>query len=318
MEEKKSIVSDRSRTDKFFERFVRRTPSYITPNFVTVVSIVPYLIFAFLLWFSKDQRFPWNSLIFLLTFIIFLLAYFLDGLDGALARARKKEGKWGEKQMRVGDVLDHTLDRYFDLIIFAGIYLGGYCSFEVLFVTVSLVLLVSYLGSLTKSVYGHRAYGGVMGRFARFLVLGFAILISFLLTLIIGLLNFTGFYVINIGDAFKDFTPGGFTILGWAMIIVLIGSFVTVIQRHYHGYRIGQDLVNREKNSPREIDINGKENFLIYLALIFFIPGLILFILGFLMPELILPLTKDFGILATWSPAAVFLAVARRKIKYLR
>jgi len=226
----RSIVSDRSRTDKFFGSFVKRIPSYISPDFITLVSVVPALVFVFLLWISKEQTFPLNALIFFLAFWSLLFASFLDGLDGALARKRKEEGKRTEEQSKFGDILDHSLDRYCDLIIFFGIYIGEYCSFKLFSFTSIAVLLVSYFGALTKSVYGSRDYGGIMGRLIRLLVIAIAVIISLLVVIIFRM------------DSLKDFNLGGSTILGWAMIIILGGSLITVLQRHYNAYKISKAL----------------------------------------------------------------------------
>jgi archaetidylinositol phosphate synthase len=80
----------------------------------------------------------------------------LDLVDGALARLQGSEAA-------EGDLLDHVLDRYADLIIIGAIATGTEAYAAGLF-AVTGVLMTSYMGTQIQAVGLGRAYGGLIGR----------------------------------------------------------------------------------------------------------------------------------------------------------
>lgn len=126
----------------------------------------------------------------------------MDGLDGALARVQKIEGKRG-------DFLDHVADRYADIFIIIGIFAGGFASWQVGVFALTGILMSSYLGTQAQAVGVGRYYGGVLGRADRLVLL----IMAGLLTLVIPGLIF------------------GLSLLCWLLLIFGVMGHITAIQR---------------------------------------------------------------------------------------
>lgn len=83
------------------------------------------------------------------------LAMLLDGLDGAVARARGQVSRWG-------DMLDHTIDRLLDAVwVFALAFNPAFCGQAALgWAAAWFTLLGSYMGTQAQAVTGLRNYRG--------------------------------------------------------------------------------------------------------------------------------------------------------------
>src|SRR2546427_10743434 len=80
-----------------------------------------------------------------------------------------------------GDSLDHVLDRYADVFMLGGIAVHAtYCRLAVSTLALLGVLLTSYMGTQAQAVGQGRAYGGVLGRADRLVLLFFGGLIQLL------------------------------------------------------------------------------------------------------------------------------------------
>lgn len=95
--------------------------------------------------------------------LVFLNGW-LDLLDGALARAMDVASEGG-------DLLDHVLDRYADIIIIAGLA-AGVEAYALGFAAVTGVLMTSYLGTQAQAVGLDRVYAGLLGRADRLALVG--------------------------------------------------------------------------------------------------------------------------------------------------
>jgi archaetidylinositol phosphate synthase len=71
----------------------------------------------------------------------------------------------------MGDLLDHVLDRYADVLVVAGLTVGV-GRYALWFAAVTGVLLMSYLGTQIQAVGLGRAYGGALGRADRLALVG--------------------------------------------------------------------------------------------------------------------------------------------------
>ena len=98
--------------------------------------------------------------------VLVLLNGWLDLVDGALARTQGVASK-------AGDLLDHVIDRYADLIIIGGLA-AGVENFALGFLAVTGVLMTSYLGTQIQAVGLGRAYGGLVGRADRLVLITIA------------------------------------------------------------------------------------------------------------------------------------------------
>lgn len=126
----------------------------LTPNICTLISLVAAAGSGFA-FFRGD--------VLLGTLGVILNAFF-DGLDGALARAMNLQGP-------KGDFLDHTVDRYADIFIIAGIFSGPLCPWWIGVLGLTGVLMSSYLGTQAQAVGVGRMYGGLLGRADRLVLL---------------------------------------------------------------------------------------------------------------------------------------------------
>lgn len=169
----------------------------ISPNSLSMASLGFAVLAGIFFYFSVDRP------LFALAAVLFVaLNSSFDALDGAVARYMRTES-------RKGDFLDHVIDRYSDVFIICGMFFGGHVQWQIGTITIILVLLVSYLGTQAQALGIGRFYGGIMGRADR--------LVLILITSIA--------YFIYSEPIF------GYTMIGWCIIAIAIGSHITTIQR---------------------------------------------------------------------------------------
>ena len=125
---------------------------------------------------------------------------FLDLLDGELARAL-------DVASPRGDLLDHVLDRYADVVLVAGLA-AGIDRYGLGFAAVTGVLMTSYLGTQAEAVGLDREYGGVMGRGDRLVLMAVA-------------------------AGLAPFLPplGPLTVIGWLLVVFAAVGHLTALQR---------------------------------------------------------------------------------------
>ncbi|MDI9632557.1 MAG: CDP-alcohol phosphatidyltransferase family protein [Methanolinea sp.] len=170
----------------------------VSPNTLTVLSLFTAALAGASYWLGN---------VLAGTVFVAFNALF-DGLDGALARAEKKES------IR-GDFLDHVIDRYSDIFIITGIFAGGAAGWEVGVLALTGVLMSSYLGTQSQAVGMGRYYGGALGRADRLVM----IICAGLLTV-----AFPG----------KVFS---LSILGWLLLVLGVMGHVTAVQRFLHVWK---------------------------------------------------------------------------------
>jgi archaetidylinositol phosphate synthase len=110
--------------------------------------------------------------IFLPVSVLIFGAGVFDVLDGEVARAT------GRSSAR-GDLLDHVLDRYADLVLVLGIALSGFAIPTLALLALASLLLTSYMGTQAQAVGQGRAYGGLLSRADRLVVLALAAFLEF-------------------------------------------------------------------------------------------------------------------------------------------
>lgn len=131
----------------------------------------------------------------------------LDLIDGALARHQGVESA-------AGDLLDHALDRYADVILIAGIA-AGETAWALGLAAVTGVLLTSYMGTQAQAVGLERVYGGVVGRADRLAIIGLAGVLAFAVT----------------------GTVEGLTVMEWLLVLLAVVGHFTALQRFVVSYR---------------------------------------------------------------------------------
>lgn len=146
-----------------------------------------------------------------LALVLLLANAYLDALDGKVA-------KLAGKASRRGDFLDHVLDRYADVFMIGGIAFGGLYS-QLWVGTLALlgVLLTSYMGTQAQAVGQGRAYGGILGRADRLVLLFVGGLLQALTA--------------PAGGARFGIGPVAFGPLEWFLVLFAILGHFTAVQR---------------------------------------------------------------------------------------
>ena len=142
--------------------------------------------------------------LYLLGAVLVFLNGWMDLMDGALARRQGTDSKGG-------DLLDHVLDRYADIVIVAGLAAGAE-RYLLGLLAVTGVLMTSYLGTQAQAVGLDRVYGGVVGRADRLAIIGGVTAVA----------------------AFLPAPAYGLTLVGWLLVFLAVVGHLTALQRFYH------------------------------------------------------------------------------------
>lgn len=111
-----------------------RMPAWVTPDILTIIGVIgSIVIFVGYVLSNEDPAFLW------LATLGYVINWFGDSLDGTLARFRKIE------RPKYGFFIDHTVDAFGQLLIFAGLGLSPYVSLE--------IALFALIGYLLVSIY---------------------------------------------------------------------------------------------------------------------------------------------------------------------
>ena len=133
----------------------------------------------------------------------------LDLLDGQLARRL-------DVASAAGDLLDHVLDRYADIVVVAGLA-AGLERYALGLAAVTGVLMTSYLGTQAQAVGLDRVYGGLVGRADR-------------LALVVAVTAVAPFLPATFG-------PLPLSAVGWLLVFFALVGHLTAMQRFYHSLR---------------------------------------------------------------------------------
>lgn len=169
----------------------------VSPDAVSIIS----LICAFFAGLSFYLSPGYHELVMLAGILVIFNSFF-DALDGVIARK-------SNRATPRGDFLDHVIDRYSDTFIICSIFFAGYVSWQIGVTAIVGVLLTSYLGTQAQALNLGRYYGGIMGRADRLVVIIIAAFVN-------------SVYLSSIA---------GFSILGWAIILIAVTSHITAFQR---------------------------------------------------------------------------------------
>ncbi|AGN02119.1 CDP-diacylglycerol--glycerol-3-phosphate 3-phosphatidyltransferase [Salinarchaeum sp. Harcht-Bsk1] len=131
------------------------------------------------------------------------LSGWLDIVDGALARKL-------DVASAKGDLLDHVLDRYADIVLIAGLA-AGIERYAIGFAAVTGVVMTSYMGTQIQAVGLGREYGGLIGRADRMVLIG---------------------VVATATTVYPDAVES-LTLVGWLLVFFAIVGHFTAVQRFY-------------------------------------------------------------------------------------
>jgi CDP-diacylglycerol--glycerol-3-phosphate 3-phosphatidyltransferase len=141
-----------------FQRFLNPVKNLfiklkISPTAINVWAVVVSIFTGLSLYFA--DKYLWLLILFP---VLAFVRTALNALDGMVARETKaKNQSWGE-------VLNESLDRLSDIVIFLGLAFASYSNFQLVSVTLILVLFSSYLGIVSKAAGGKRTYSAYMGK----------------------------------------------------------------------------------------------------------------------------------------------------------
>ncbi|QSG08217.1 CDP-alcohol phosphatidyltransferase family protein [Halapricum desulfuricans] len=190
----------RSLADRALEPFVTAAARLgLTPNGVSVLAIVVAAAAAGAFYLGGDE-----PLLYGVGAVLVFVNGWLDLLDGALARRL-------DAASEAGDLLDHALDRYADILIIAGLA-AGIGRYDLGLAAVTGVLMTSYLGTQAQAVGLDRVYGGLLGRADR-----------------LALIGVVGALAVVVTDPIREFT-----VVGWLLIVFAVVGHVTALQRFYY------------------------------------------------------------------------------------
>ncbi|AHF99506.1 CDP-diacylglycerol-glycerol-3-phosphate 3-phosphatidyltransferase [Halostagnicola larsenii XH-48] len=189
---------------KFLDPFVKGFDRIgMTPNGVSVLAFG--MAVAAAVAFALGGR--GDPIWFVGAAILVFVNGWLDIIDGALAREQNVASAGG-------DLLDHVLDRYADIVVIAGLA-AGIENYVLGFLAVTGVVMTSYLGTQAQAVGLDRVYGGLVGRADRLAIIGIV-----------------GFLAYPLADA----TPGGLTVVGWLLVFLGVVGHLTALQRFYYSW----------------------------------------------------------------------------------
>ena len=150
------------------DRYRRLADRFLVPVATRLIRVNPNSVswVAFLAAAGAGVCFFFGGRGFLgLGLLLVLVNSYLDALDGKVA---KQAGKASVR----GDFLDHVLDRYADVLMLGGVAFNAlYCHLSTGTLALVGVLLTSYMGTQAQAVGQGRAYGGVLGRADRLVLL---------------------------------------------------------------------------------------------------------------------------------------------------
>ena len=176
-----------------------------TPNQVSVVSFGVAVSAAVGFYVATPATYAVGALLVTLSGV-------LDVVDGQLAR------RTGESSAQ-GDMLDHTLDRYSDLVLLVGIA-GGLDAWMLGLFAVTGVFLTSYMGTQAQAVGAGRDYGGLLGRADRLALIVVGGALQPVLPMVVGMSEVAGF------------AP-----LEWLLILFAVVGNLTALQRFWASWK---------------------------------------------------------------------------------
>jgi archaetidylinositol phosphate synthase len=185
---------------------IAKALSRFHPNTLSWLSFVMAWVAGLLIFFSPQY---WE-LFLPLAAIAVLLSGFLDAIDGKVARLTGKAS-------RRGDLLDHILDRYSDVVMIGAVAVSTWCDPYLGMLALIGVLLTSYMGTQAQAIGAGRLYAGLLGRADRVVLLILAPLLQALFMM----------------NGFSRLDLGWFTLSAFELVMLwfaVVGN-ITAVQR---------------------------------------------------------------------------------------
>ena len=180
----------------------------VNPDVITWISLLFALFAGIFFYLSNPQNELNNYFLFFAALFIFLNGLF-DAIDGKIAKITNKLSK-------KGDFLDHSLDRFGDVLILGGLALSSWTRYPSIGLLAMVgMLLTSYMGTQSQAIGYKRNYTGLLGRADRLVLLMIAPIIQHILI----------YYNFNL--------LFNFYLLEWVLIYFGVVGIITAVQRFY-------------------------------------------------------------------------------------
>jgi len=208
----------RARVAPYVERLARPwlgwSPAHLSWLAFSLIGVAAILA-ALVRWTT-----PW---LFLPVSILTLLGGTFDVIDGEVAR------RTGRASAR-GDLLDHVLDRYGDMVLVLGIAVSGFVNPLLALLALVSLLLTSYMGTQAQALGQGRLYAGLLSRADRLVVLAAAVFLEF---------DWSLPWPWAVSEPWMRFHLSGiaFTVIDVAFVYSVIAGQWTAFSRARHVYR---------------------------------------------------------------------------------
>lgn len=164
-----------------------------------------------------------TSLLFLPVMVLVFVGGVFDVVDGDVARKTKR-------MSARGDLVDHVLDRYSDVLLLLGLAVSTYANPYLALVALVSLLLASYMGTQAQAVGAGRIYAGLLSRADRLLLLAFAAFVEFDLSLPWPWAPTAPWSRLHVGGV-------AFTVIDVLLVYFVIAGQITAIARARQAYR---------------------------------------------------------------------------------
>lgn len=187
---------------------------HVNPNFITLLGLLVAVPAAYFFWKSSPETEATDYYLIFAGLLTFLHGI-LDLLDGFIART------YG-KATRLGDFLDHVVDRVADVLLLSALSFSPWGNRTVGLFAIVATLLTSYLGTQAQAVGAGRMYTGFVARADR------------LVLLIV--VPFVDHFLVVSGTTLSAI-PGTPYALGLVLWYIAIGGGLTALERFLRTYR---------------------------------------------------------------------------------
>jgi len=161
----------RDKVDRFLLPLARKCHK-VPPNLLTFFTLVFATITVFFYYLTTSFK---KEFLLAAALSLFLSSLF-DALDGKVARFTNTISK-------KGDLYDHVVDRYADILLVGGLFLTGYAGLLFVFLALTGVFMTSYMGTQAQALSAKRHYGGFLGRADRLVLLNVFLIIQYIFIL---------------------------------------------------------------------------------------------------------------------------------------
>ena len=145
-----------------------------------------------------------------LSALLVIVSGLFDALDGKVARLTGKES-------RRGDLLDHVLDRYADVLMVGAVAVSAWCNPYLGLLAIIGMLMTSYMGTQCQAIGAGRLYSGLLGRADRVVLLTVAPLLQMVFMLS--------------SDGWLSIGPVSFSAFELVMLWFAVVGNITAVQR---------------------------------------------------------------------------------------